>query len=654
VTSGVAEVVINEIHYNPVDRGFEAGSLREFVELYNPGPGTVDLSGYAFTKGISYTFLQGTALGADAYLMLARVPTHKTWRNRGFAVLGPYGGKLSDAGDELVLRRPDGTKADSVKYDDSLPWPRAADGYGSTLERISWDLHSNDFHSWRASLEEEGTPGRVNSVAGVASRPVITAIEVEPKHPTSVDAVTVRVGFDAPTEIVSSKLRWELAGKGLGVSSDHMQKVAETPGSATYEATIPPAGSETLIRFNVEVQLSSGRTLRLPHEAEPRPFESCFVYDGEVVSLLPVLWILHPTTTGLPVQPRKVSGVVTLLPGQTKPEVFDGARVMPSRNGHKIKFLKGEEFRGDRTLNVVPEEPPWGTKAGASAPFIEHLGFWFYCEMGVLSPRAEFFRVVTLPVSSRTSQTQQLVIQQVNERFLEMNGRDPHADLYKLERFNPNWEKHTNKEEGTASVEALIAAISTRDPVKRREAMERNLVLDEFVAYSVASVLTSNWDGFWQNNWMYLDPAPGGRWEIIPWDLDWLWGPTSDGTMYARMPTTFPIDGQATGAPQASRPPGPITAILHKDEAFHEQYLMSLRFELQHSFSETGLYAKIDEMEGLLLEDLGLLEQQVGEGRLDRRTHIRESYAAVKSFIRQRRTYLDRVLPASVTAWTVY
>jgi hypothetical protein len=62
-----AGVVINEIHYNP------AGSqtLSEFVELFNAGEASVDVSGWAFSDGISYQFPANTVLEPGGYYLIA-------------------------------------------------------------------------------------------------------------------------------------------------------------------------------------------------------------------------------------------------------------------------------------------------------------------------------------------------------------------------------------------------------------------------------------------------------------------------------------------------------------------------------------------------------------------------------------------------------
>jgi len=653
------EAVINEIHYNPPDNDLEDGSYREFIELYNPDSETLDLSGYEFAAGITYKFPQGVKLLPGAYLIVARVPTHRTWQNKSFMILGPYDGKLADTGEVLLLLRADGSTVESFRYSDLSPWPLGCDGYGASLERIAWDLPSGDPHSWRASQTPAGTPGKKNSVTAVPPRPLLVSHGFEPSHPTSRDPVTLRIQLDSPSEVTSVNLRWERAGVDTSASTGGppwvvpMERKTESAEAVTYEALIPPARPQSLIRCNVEVVRSGGQTLRLPHAAEPNPFLSYFVYDGEVTSLLPILWMLPPVSSTLLDPGRTVSAVACLPQGATAPAWFDGAEISPSRNGQKARFIKGQEFYGDRTINIIPEEPAGGTNPGASSPFREHLGFWFFHEMDVLSPWAEYYRIIPLPQPSGVPQKQQLVIEQVNENFLAMNGLNPMGDLYKRAYSNPNWEKHTNKDEGTASIESLEAAIQVKDPAKRREAIQRFLDRENFLNYSVASVLTSNWDGFWNNHWMYLDPRPGSRWVIIPWDLDWLWGSTT-GEMYARMPLSFPIDGVAIGASQASRPPGPITAPLHKDTGFYQEYERRLRIELGRRFTKDHVLNKIDEMQTLLWNDVKLIERQTSTTQTRRYDLIRSSYADIKRFVTQRWDYLDGVLPVSVEDWALY
>ena len=51
-----AEIVINELHLDEIDKTLQG----EFIELYNTGSENVDLSQWAFTEGISFTFPANT------------------------------------------------------------------------------------------------------------------------------------------------------------------------------------------------------------------------------------------------------------------------------------------------------------------------------------------------------------------------------------------------------------------------------------------------------------------------------------------------------------------------------------------------------------------------------------------------------------------
>jgi predicted extracellular nuclease len=53
--------IINEILYRP-GFSYPENTQLEFVELYNPTDSVIDLSGWSFTKGLTYTFPQGASI----------------------------------------------------------------------------------------------------------------------------------------------------------------------------------------------------------------------------------------------------------------------------------------------------------------------------------------------------------------------------------------------------------------------------------------------------------------------------------------------------------------------------------------------------------------------------------------------------------------
>ncbi len=643
-----ADVVINELHYNPPGRHLESGVFYEFVEIYNPDERAIDISGYFFGDGIEYVFPPNTQIASHSYLIVVKGLSRWPKQN----VLGPYGKKLADSGETVELYRPDGTLVERIDYSDEFPWPLGADGYGSSLERIAWDLPSNDYHTWRSSLNQGGTPGRENSVEKTPPYPLILRTTLTPEHPTSEDAVAVQITFDGAEVIENVSLRYETPSNTN--QPIDMELLSQTRQLATYQATLPAQDTQTLVWMNTEVHLDDGQHVLLPHEAEPNPFHSYFVYDGEIESTLPILWLLPPKQSSLLTHNQEISAAVHLPVGSEHVDVFDGALVIPSSNQkRKVRFLKGEEFYGDRTINIIPEIPTGGTNAGISSPYREHLGYWFYSEMNVPTPWSGFFRVIELPLHSNGRHSQNLIFQQINELFLKQNGRDPDADLYKLVYTDPNWEKHTNKEEGHEKRKQLLRDLQTSNPEQRRQVIETRLNVEEFMNYSAASIFVSNWDGYWNNNWMYLDPQTQ-IWEIYPWDLDWCWGatpPPNEGPMYSKMPLSFPLDGVAVGDTRVSRPPGPVTAPLHKDGQFYEALIQKLANQIDQHFAEDKLFMKMDETQQLLIDDLQLMRQQTGRDIRSRRQQIIESYNTIKEYVKLRRQYLKSVLPQRIIDW---
>ena len=93
-------VVINEIMYNPVDGQTPVdGNQYEFVELFNDGVGSVDLTDAYFSSGITYTFTNSTILAQGAYLVVVKNRTAFTNRYPGVAIAdGFYTGSLGNGG----------------------------------------------------------------------------------------------------------------------------------------------------------------------------------------------------------------------------------------------------------------------------------------------------------------------------------------------------------------------------------------------------------------------------------------------------------------------------------------------------------------------------------------------------------------------------
>jgi len=162
-------------------------SPEEWIELYNKGTSTVDLSGWKLEDAIDYEFEVGTNLASGEYIVVARDAAQMQSKYPSIRVIGDYEGRCSNKSERIVLIDHNKNIADEVEYYDDKPWPRYADGRSASIElrdpesdnskamawsasdesgKTSWQLYSH-----REVAQASSTPGPDGMVAGVRARP---------------------------------------------------------------------------------------------------------------------------------------------------------------------------------------------------------------------------------------------------------------------------------------------------------------------------------------------------------------------------------------------------------------------------------------------------------------------------------------------------
>jgi len=145
---------LTEIMYNPV-----GGNNFEFLELKNTGDVPVDLANMFF-EGINFTFAPNTPpLPPNEFFVLVNNPNAFVSRYPGLTIGGVYNGRLSNAGETIILRDFGGKVVVSVSYDDENSWPISPDGRGDSLVNVNPDGDPDNPKNWRASTNLNGSPG---------------------------------------------------------------------------------------------------------------------------------------------------------------------------------------------------------------------------------------------------------------------------------------------------------------------------------------------------------------------------------------------------------------------------------------------------------------------------------------------------------------
>ena len=271
----IGPVVINEIMYHPPEiGGTNDNTDDEFVELLNTSSNTVFLfdattptNTWKITGGIDFVFPTNLSLAAGEYLLLVNFdPTNMAMRtafcakygvNPMVQIFGPYGGKLSNAGDDVELKRgitlPEGQPAsvlvDKVDYQDSSPWPAGADGFGLSLQRLDIRSYGNEPTNWIAAAPAAAGPTRTGGTG-----PMITAQPASQAVPAySSLTLTLNATGSAPL-----RYQWRFNGANIsGATNATLQLPSvQLENNGDYKAVVfNDFGSDTSSNANLAVSV---------------------------------------------------------------------------------------------------------------------------------------------------------------------------------------------------------------------------------------------------------------------------------------------------------------------------------------------------------------------------------------------------------------
>lgn len=176
----VSQIAINELMYSPLSKDDDD----QYIELYNRGPGTVNLGGWRLDGGIGFTFPGNASITADSYLVIARNAAHLRTNYTNLTVIntvGDFSGKLSGRGERVALTMPDTIvvtnngsattnlihiTVDEVTYGTGGQWPHWSDGGGSSLELVDPRSNHRLPSNWADSNESTKAPWTIVSATG--------------------------------------------------------------------------------------------------------------------------------------------------------------------------------------------------------------------------------------------------------------------------------------------------------------------------------------------------------------------------------------------------------------------------------------------------------------------------------------------------------
>ncbi len=270
-----AQVVVNEIMYRP-GSAFPENTGLEFIEFHNPTAAAVDLSAWAITSGVDFTFPAGSTIAAGGFVVVASNPglVQSTYGISG--VLGPWvaGTTLANGGEKITLSKPGLTpgtfdKVDSVTYAsegdwgtrfvettfNGWDWTSPANGGNKSMELRNPALSNDNGQNWSPSTAPAGaTPGAANSVLTANVPPIIHGVKHSPAVPKSTDDVTIScdVTDEAAPQFLAATLFWRDA-TSTTPGAFQSQAMTLNPLTNQFFTSLGAKANLTIVEFYISV-----------------------------------------------------------------------------------------------------------------------------------------------------------------------------------------------------------------------------------------------------------------------------------------------------------------------------------------------------------------------------------------------------------------
>ncbi|MBI1915071.1 MAG: CotH kinase family protein [Planctomycetes bacterium] len=658
-------VVLNEILYHAPD---DLDGL-QFIELYNTDDAVVDLAGWKLTRGVRYTFPRETKIAANGYLVICKDPALFK-KHYGFDAAGPFEGSLGHGRDRLDLLDARGRKVDSVRYGSRAPWPLAADGYSSSLERICPTAPADGPENWAPSplrdgtRKAAGTPGKQNANYAPCLPPIVSKVVLTPTRAAPKEEIKVEAEVRSREGLRQVELCYRVAGSGFEKEEATIKMKAE---GEKYTASVPGQKANQIVRLRIHAVDTKGTERWFPSEHDLRPALSVFVHEPFRPGKVPLGLVINigeaefragqreggrftfaPPGAKLPARGRCAFVWVDAKTGN--PELFDFIQVTPRNAGRKVRFHKDHPLSGMTTINLIYEYMDRFALA-------ETLAYEVYRKAGNAACRTDFVRtwVDGRPLGF------QLLIEQPNRSFLRHAGLHSDGHLYKCQWFGAGLvgqhEKKTRPHDGHDDLVKLVDQLKRTKGDEQWAVIKKNFDVEQVANYFAVNMLLSHWDGYFNNYFAYHDIRTG-KWTMYPWDQDKTWG-FHDGIrgyeVFFDMPVTFGMAGDVPpGWPKDQPPPqgffgvgsiwwrpgGHFSKPLLANPTFRKLFLARTKELVEKVYTQDVFFPLIKAMGERVEDEVRLRAELRREDPKQALEHLRRNLDSLREHLTKRRKFL--------------
>lgn len=350
-------------------------------------------------------------------------------------------------------------------------------------------------------------------------------------------------------------------------------------------------------------------------------------------------------------EPARGENAFVLVNSQTgEPRLFDFVAIPERSGGWKVRLGKDQSWDGMTVVDLIFE-------ASDRWLLSETLAYDLHRRAGLAASRTEFVR---LDVNGHPA-GYFLAIEQINKAYLRHRKIQDDGNLYKATWMGngliETHEKHTHRNSGHEDLVQLVGELerTKSDPDSQWSLIRREFDVEEVIGHYAVRMLIADWDGFFNNYFLYHDLKGSKKWTFYPWDEDKTWGEydgwEQDG-MLVELPLNYAAEGDHPpdgpgGKPAESydfrgwwRAGGPIARPLLANPIFRKHFLARMKELLGTEFTEARLFPLIDAYQDRLREEVIYRAQVTEEDPQKAQRRFEAHLASLKEFIVKRRRWL--------------
>ncbi len=417
------------------------------------------------------------------------------------------------------------------------------------------------------------TPGSANHSLTVAPGPSIDDLSHRPAEPLAGQTITITARIRprlAPIASATVTCRVMYAAESPAVPmTDLGPDPAATDGSHLYSADIPNCGGATakrMLRYYVTATDTSARTWREPYPldlssadgvSQSPQYRGLVVKDPTLTAGMPILqWFTQDITNS---DTRTGSRSSAYYGGTFYDNIYVRQRGgYTSAGSQKFNFNAGDGLFVNPALGKVGEV---NLNSSGVDPNYYRVATSYDLLRTTGHPACEAFQVAMYRNAS--FQRMAVLIEQVDEDFLQRRGFDPDGAMYKfVQRIgetplaggdysnSPAFgdtlygiEKKTRTREGMADLDNFVSGLITGSAAAKKAHLLQNLNLPNFVNFMAMRPLLSDSDTNRKNFYFYRDSDGSREWYLFPWDKDG----TMSGTIHPWQATlTYKAEASST------------------------------------------------------------------------------------------------------------